>query len=106
MALTESTSTEVLQLISEEKITRALFAPAQREAILLVNEQFESNFISSEYFRHLQSELSAVSARINFLFEPVSSTIDDEVDFEASDSGNVGGGQESTHNSRLSTLWK
>jgi hypothetical protein len=111
LTLTESTSAEVLQLIREDKITRALFAPAQREAILLVNQQFETSFVTSEYFRLLQAELSAVSARISFLYEPTTEC-SDECDaglqeLEAiSDTEESGGGTQEKSPSRLSTLWK
>jgi hypothetical protein len=108
LMLTESTIAEVQQLIREEKITRALFAPAQREAILLVNQSFEMNFVSSEYFGRLQVEMNAISSRISFLFEPVSCAIDDGVDVDLDtgddESGEVVGGGEAT--SRLSVLWK
>lgn len=107
LMLTESTTAEVQQLIREEKITRALFAPAQREAILLVNQLFEANFVSSEYFGRLQVEMNAISSRISFLFEPVSCSTDDGVDVGVvtadDDSGEIGEGGAT---SRLSVLWK
>ena len=107
LTLSSASRSEVMTLIEEDKITRALFAPAQRDVILILNQEFESTFLPSKYFRHLQAELESVNNRIDLLYsndhvEDVTLMTDDD----GNDSTMEASTNSSSHLERLSILWK
>ena len=112
LSISESAKIDVLKLVKEDKITRALFSPAQREAILYLDAEFNSSFLKSDYFKMLQQELGSINARISFLYEPFSQIGCESEEARAGVDDNLDDDPylEETHGSsrrdRLSVLWK